>query len=176
MACPVCETDKMLVAEICPECGARLPTRPRADAPLVVEGTAQRGPVRAELPPLAEGAVASPSGAAGAASVGDDQGSRETRLVVARPSLPALLWQQPAVRAVARAGVGAVALTLGMRLLRAWLARPRATRQVVTTALPMVADLLEQGRHSGSSPLAPAERGAEVTETFIYMQRVIRRR
>lgn len=175
MTCPVCEADNLLIAETCPQCGARVHSAPRADSTRVVEGTAQRGPVSEELPPLAEGA-AETIGDAGPASDEAGQVNSDTSLVVARPSLPAVLWQQPAVRAVAQAGVGAVALTLGMRLLRSWLARPQASRQLVTTALPMVADLLEQGKHVTSPASPQTERGTEIVETFIYMQRVIRRR
>ncbi len=174
MTCPVCEADNLLIAETCPQCGARVHSAPRADSTRVVEGTAQRGPVSEELP-LAEGA-AETIGDAGPASDEAGQVNSDTSLVVARPSLPAVLWQQPAVRAVAQAGVGAVALTLGMRLLRSWLARPQASRQLVTTALPMVADLLEQGKHVTSPASPQTERGTEIVETFIYMQRVIRRR
>ena len=104
------------------------------------------------------------------------EGERSTDLVVARPSLPALLWRQPAVRAVARAGAGAVALTLGMRLLRGWLGRgPLRSRQLAratTSALPSARQLLD---HSMDGVERPA-RGDEVVETIIYVRRVLRRR
>jgi hypothetical protein len=98
---------------------------------------------------------------------------RGTSLVPVRPSLPALLWQQPAVRAVARAGAGAVALTLGMRLLRAWLVRTRAAQSLASSALPTVTELLRQHERPAQTPGERVERGAELVEIFIFMRRVI---
>jgi hypothetical protein len=167
MVCPVCEADAVPVKDVCPHCGAALPMALNGEVRGIVEGTAQRGPISAELPLLAEGEG---EGAAGPAR------AHATSLTVTRPALPAVLWQQPAVRAVAQAGAGAVALTLGLRLLRAWLARPRAAHQVVSSALPLMAELIEQGGRAGEPPTRRGERGTEMVETVIYVQRVMRRR
>jgi hypothetical protein len=80
------------------------------------------------------------------------------------------------VRAAAQAGAGAVALTLGLRLLRTWLTGPQAAREAVSSALPTLADLIQQRGLPGPAECAPGERGAEVVETLVYMQRVVRRR
>lgn len=171
MVCPVCEAEDLSVRESCPRCGA--PLQP-ARSVGVVEGTAQRGPVSAELPPLPD-AEEMPAYSAGLDSAARrDTGG--TSLVLARPSLPAVLWQQPAVRAVARAGAGAVALTLGMRLLRAWLVRTRTAQSLASTALPTVTELLRRNERPIQGPGERVERGTEMVETFIFMRRVIHRR
>jgi len=170
MVCPVCEAVALSVKDVCPHCGAPLVMAASAEVRGIVEGTVRRGPISAELPLLVDAVEED------GASAADPARARETSLTVTRPSLPAVLWQQPAVRAVAQAGMGAVALTLGMRLLRAWLARPRAVRQVVSSALPLVADLIEQGGRAGEPAARRGERGVEMVETAIYVRRVIRRR
>lgn len=175
MVCPVCEAVAVPVKDVCPHCGATLPTTPSAEVRGIVEGTAQRGPISAELPLLVD-AEGEGTQAADAAVAAEPERAPATSLVVRRPALPAVLWRQPAVRAVAQAGAGAVALTLGLRLLRAWLARPRAVRQVVSSALPLMAELIEQGGLSGEPPARRGERGAEMVETVIYARRVIWRR
>ncbi len=169
MVCPICEAEGLSVREPCPRCGA--PLQP-ARSVGVVEGTAQRGPVSAELPPLpeAEEMPAYSNGLDGTAR--HDTGG--TSLVPARPSLPAVLWRQPAVRAVARAGAGAVALTLGLRLLRVWLARTRTAQSLASSALPAVTELLRQNERPTQGPGERVERGSEMVETFIFMRRVIR--
>ena len=172
MVCPICEAEDLSVRESCPWCGAPLQPARGARNVGVVEGTAQRGPVSAELPPLPE-AEAMPIHSDGL----DGTARRDTRgtsLVPARPSLPAVLWRQPAVRAVARAGAGAVALTLGMRLLRAWLVRTRTAQSLASSALPTVTELLRRNERPAQGPGERVERGTEVVEAFIFMRRVIR--
>ena len=97
-----------------------------------------------------------------------------SRSIVARPPiLPAVLYHSPVPRRVA-AGVGALALGVGIELLRrtmqARLRAPRASKSV----LPGVGDikdlLLPQQEKSLKLP-----RGYEVHETVVYMRRVIRR-
>jgi hypothetical protein len=173
-ACPVCEAETPAGLEMCPRCGARVGSFSDQEDPGVVEGTAERGPISAELPLPDEAEV--PAGAAGPDRAGAAAQHPNASLVLARPSLPAVIWQQPAVRAVAQAGAGAVALTIGMRLLRAWLSRPSAPRRLVSSALPLVADVLEQGDRPTLPQAGRVERGTEVVETFVYMHRVIRRR
>lgn len=185
MECPVCAAHASPAegsrgVDGCPSCGIALRDTSSARATEVVEGTAERGPISAELPIIEE--AGEETERIGAVSPTCEGIPRQRNLVATRPSLPAVLWSRPAVRTVAGASAGAVALTLGMRLARAWLARPRANRQLVSSALPLVADMLDQGIQSPGSPrslrpLGPSgERGTEVVETFIYMQRVIRRR
>jgi hypothetical protein len=159
-------------AAVCPRCGAPLAGKHATaeGGAGIVESTAERGPVSAELPLPPESGVESAAAHMGAA----DASSADTRLVVSRTGLPAVLWRRPAVRAVAQAGAGAIMLTLGMRLLRAWLARPNAARAVAPSALPLVADLLHPTDNAGGESLR-GERGTEVMETFIYIRRVIRR-
>ncbi|HEY7781013.1 MAG TPA: hypothetical protein VIC85_12440 [Ktedonobacterales bacterium] len=140
---------------ICPHCGASLRERESANGmshvsavPAVVEGTVARGPARA------------PGG-----------------LVAVRPmlpTLPAAIWR-PAMRAAAEAGIGTLALTVGARLLRAWLARPRGAPGAPASMPPMVTDLI---RRPGADrpPRAEWERGAAVEETVIYLRRVVRSR
>jgi hypothetical protein len=172
MECAECGTRVTAHAALCPRCGAPLAgTHAAAESGAgIVESTAERGPVSAELPLPPESDAESAGAPMGAA----DASFSDTRLVVSRTDLPAVLWRQPAVRAVAQAGAGAIALTLGMRLLRAWLARPRGARAVGPSALPLVADLLHPTDSGGGASLR-GERGTEVMETFIYIRRVIRR-
>jgi hypothetical protein len=174
MLCPICDADAGSARESCLRCGAPL-GHPQATRQVlgVVDSTAARGPVRAELPLVleaegSEGMAAPPDALAG-------ETRRRTSLVVMGPALPAVVWRQPAVRTLVQAGAGAVAMTLGMRLLRAWLARPRATRALASSALPVVAELLRQRDRPSLVPGERAEPGAEVVETVIFMRRVIRR-
>jgi hypothetical protein len=176
MECPTCHAWIARPGAHCPRCGALLELDRTAAEQLaaVVESTAERGPISAELPLPMEGELAYEDAGTGTGAAR----TADTRLVVRGQSLPAVLWQQPAVRAVAQVGAGAIALSLGMRLLRAWLARPRAVRGAASSALPVFADLLQgpQGTTAPLRELARPERGAEVVETFVYMRRVRRRR
>jgi hypothetical protein len=171
MECPLCQAWVAVPGAECPRCGARLHDAGATEGTAgVVEGTAQRGPVSAELP-LPDGDM----DATGARMTGDGSRSADTRLMVRSSALPAVLWRQPAVRAVAQAGAGAIALGLGVRLLRAWLAHPRAVRTVTSSALPTLGDLL-QAVNGADGEVPGRERGGDVVETFVYMRRVVRRR
>lgn len=140
---------------VCPHCGAPLRGRDSANGrghgsamPAVVDSTAARGAARA------------PGG-----------------LIAVRPMFPtlsAVIWR-PAVRAAAEAGIGTLALTVGARLLRAWLARPRGAPGAPASMPPMVTHLI---RRPGADrpPRAEWERGAAVEETVIYLRRVVRSR
>ncbi|HEX6779599.1 MAG TPA: hypothetical protein VF099_15435 [Ktedonobacterales bacterium] len=96
-----------------------------------------------------------------------------TTVVPAKPTLPAV--PERASRALAtsaRAGAGIVALGVGYEVLRwglkFWLRRP--ARAVSTlSALPTLANLLNA--HSGTE--GRLRKGYQVTETMIYMKRVI---
>ncbi len=176
----------------CPICGARAPDHadtcmartvyasavPGDEPARIVEGSVKRGPVSAQLPLSDEDA----SGNADDAILRDDRawmslarGPSDTRLAIRLPALPATLWRQPAVRAVASASVGAVALTFAARLLHAWVSRPRAVRGLATSAWPLVADMLDRPEALRGTAGTRPERGAEVVETVVYMQRVVRR-
>jgi hypothetical protein len=88
------------------------------------------------------------------------------------PTLPAAIWR-PAVRAAAEAGIGTLALTVGARLLRAWLARPHGVPGEPSSLPPMLADLIRRPE-ADRPPHAALERGAAVEETVIYLRRVVR--
>lgn len=153
MFCPACQVLAEEVAEFCPACGA--PLRPVAadDAVRLVEGSARSGASRAVEP------VAVPEIRAGAS------------LALARVSArAAVLWQQPAVRAAARTGASAMALSLALRLAKSLLvSRGGATAPSI---VPALGDLLRT-----REPLAmPSRRGepGEVLEMFVYMRRTVR--
>lgn len=159
---PSREAEMSLAPATCPHCGASLVDGNPSDGvgregviPIVVEGTAARGLARAVR-----------SGPLAARSL--------------LPTLPAAIWR-PAVRAAAEAGVGALTLTVGARLLRAWLARPRALPGATPSALAALTDLLSPPRTT-QAPRAPRERGglrergAELEETVIYLRRTVRPR
>ena len=176
LTCPTCGVWTTGGVVTCPGCGGALggaadgPARAGVLEELIVEGSAERGPIRAELPLPDEEQM--------------EAGRPETGVVAARPSLPALLWRRPEVRTLATAGAGAVALSLGMRLMRAWLGTGRMGRQVAPRALPLVTDLLEstgestrRGNGRASRQAGGTERGTtEVVETLIVMRRVVRGR
>jgi hypothetical protein len=89
--------------------------------------------------------------------------------------LPAVLQSPQLPRRVA-AGVGALALGVGLELLRrSLLARLARSPRVVEHALPAVGglrDLLQP--HNDEKPLK-LPKGYEVHETVVYMRRVVRR-
>lgn len=140
---------------VCPHCGAPLRGRDSANGrghgsamPAVVDGTAARGPARA-------------SGG----------------LIAVRPMFPtlsAVIWR-PAVRAAAEAGIGTLALTVGARLLRAWLARPPRLQVGAIPALPAPDAPLGQPAFA-RPPRGTMERGVAVVETVVYLRRVVRPR
>jgi hypothetical protein len=175
VADPNCDEGRLGAQETCPSCGAPLWAAPGDIGVAVVEGAAERVSIRVELPSPAQAArtAAYPQRPTDGVPVG---GHRVTSLVVARPALPAVLWQQPAVRAVAEVGVGAVALSVSVRLLRAWLARPRAARSLVASAMPALAELRPRDGGGSQTPGRSMARGAELVETVVYVERVVRRR
>lgn len=88
--------------------------------------------------------------------------------------LPAVLYNPRVSKSVA-AGVGALALGVGIELLRRnLLARLMPTPRMVASALPSVKDikdvLMPQKEKGTKLP-----KGYEIQETVVYMQRVIRR-
>jgi hypothetical protein len=81
-------------------------------------------------------------------------------------SLPAQLWRQPAVRAAARTGAAAIALSMALRLARGWLAHSLARG-----ASRSIAPALTKNLPEVSLPRRMA-RGAETVETWIYVRQV----
>ena len=96
-----------------------------------------------------------------------------TSIVPAQTRLPALLQNTLAPRRVA-AGVGALALGVGLELLRrgllARLARPVAAESVVPIVQGIKDMLSPQDKKPGRPP-----KGYEVRETIVLVQRVTRR-
>lgn len=96
-----------------------------------------------------------------------------TSIVPAQTRLPALLQNTLAPRRVA-AGVGALALGVGLELLRrgllARLARPAATESVFPIVRGIKDALSPQDKKSSKLP-----KGYEVRETVVLVHRVIRR-
>ncbi|GHO67862.1 hypothetical protein KSD_05820 [Ktedonobacter sp. SOSP1-85] len=89
-------------------------------------------------------------------------------------SLPAVLYNPQVSKSVA-AGVGAIALGVGIELLRRnLLARLAPSPRMVASTLPSVKNikdvLMPQNEKTTKLP-----KGYEVQETVVYMQRVIRR-
>ena len=99
-----------------------------------------------------------------------------TMVVPVRSALPAVPTRPSRTMTPARAGAGLVALGVGYELLRwglkLWLKKPVGRSLPALTALPTLGNLLNL--HSGNRPERRLPKGYEVTETVVYMQRVIR--
>jgi hypothetical protein len=149
MVCPTCGAALAPVTE-CVRCAARERGAGSAQGGAVIVATPERGRVRV--------APAAPAGALIPASI-----DARPLPIGARVGLPVRLWRQPAVRAVARAGAGALALSVGLRLARVWLARSIARRG----APPLAHALTELP--TATRPERPVARG-EVVETWIYVR------
>ncbi len=99
-----------------------------------------------------------------------------TMVVPVKPSLPAVPQRPSRALTPAKAGAGIVAVGVGYELLRfglkLWLRRPVGRALPALSALPTLGNLLNL--HSGSEPTRRLPKGYQVSETIIYMQRVIR--
>lgn len=99
-----------------------------------------------------------------------------TMMVPVRPALPAVPERPSRSMTPARAGATIVAVGVGYELLRwglkFWLRKPMGRSLPALTALPTLGNLLNL--HSGTRPARRLPKGYEVSETVIYMQRVIR--
>ena len=104
---------------------------------------------------------------------GADLVETSTSIVPVQKNLPALLYNSSVPRRVA-AGVGALAVGVGIELLRRnMLARLLPTRSTAR-ALPSVSQIKETFfPQSGKAVKVP--KGYEIHETVIYMTRIIRR-
>lgn len=97
-----------------------------------------------------------------------------TSVVSVRGGLPAVLQNTQLPRRVA-AGVGAVALGVGIELLRRGLLARLQSPRALESSLPMlsqVKDILTP--HNTNKPMK-LPKGCEIQETVVVMQRVIRR-
>lgn len=106
---------------------------------------------------------------------GTDLSVPSQSLVPVQERLPVVLTASPLPRVAA--GVGAVALGVGLELLRrGLLARLAHSGRRSTKALPaLISPHLRPLRSSGEKRLTKLPKGYEVQETVVYMQRVIRR-
>ncbi len=98
-----------------------------------------------------------------------------TMMVPVRSALPSVPARPSRTLTPAKAGASLVALGVGYELLRwgvkLWLKKPVGRSLPALTALPALGNLLNL--HSGNRPTRRLPKGYEVTETVIYMQRVI---
>jgi hypothetical protein len=99
-----------------------------------------------------------------------------TMVVPVKPALPAVPARASRALTPARAGAGILALGVGYELLRwglkLWLKKPVGNGLPALTTLPTLGNLLNL--HSGERPQGRLPKGYQVTETVIYMQRIIR--
>jgi hypothetical protein len=104
---------------------------------------------------------------------GEDLTVTSTGIVPAQANLPALLYNSPVPRNVA-AGVGAIAVGVGLELLRRSLLARISTNRAVEHSLPALTGikdiLFPQNNKAMKFP-----RGYEIQETVISVRRVIRR-
>jgi hypothetical protein len=97
-----------------------------------------------------------------------------TSIVPVPKNIPAILYNPQLSRSVA-ASVGALALGVGLELLRrSLLARLAQPSRSVTSALPILGGLKDVLVPQNNKPVN-IPKGYEVQETFVYIQRVIRR-
>ncbi len=98
-----------------------------------------------------------------------------TMLVPVKPTLPAVPERPSRALTPAKVGASVVALGVGYELLRwglkFWLRKPLGRNLPALKALPTLGDVLNP--HSGSRSSGRLPKGYHVTETVIYMQRVI---
>ena len=97
-----------------------------------------------------------------------------TSLVALKRNLPAIFNNSLVPRGVA-AGVGAIAIGVGLELLRrSLLARLSSPKNVVDSALPVLSGVKELIPSQNTRTLKPPK-GVEIQETVVYMRRIIRR-
>jgi hypothetical protein len=106
---------------------------------------------------------------------GEDLPASSTSIVALQKNLPAVLYSPQLPKGVA-AGVGAVALGVGIELLRrnllARLTRPSTSS--VEAALPALTGLKDILFPRPDKPVKRSRKGFEVEETVFYVRRVIR--
>ncbi len=99
--------------------------------------------------------------------------STSTSIVATRPNLPAILYNPQVPRSVA-AGVGALALGVGIELLRRNLLARLSPARVMRQPLPVL-QTVKDALFPAQKKIMKVPRGYEIHETVVYMQRVIRR-
>ena len=168
MVCPTCLTDLREAPSRCSVCGTDLATA-EATPPLmegIVEGVVREAPL--------DGEHLESTAAVHTLTV-VRPAERQVSLLQRAALLPALAWQQPAVRAAVKTGASAVALSLAARAARQWLRPTVIPRPSLSeSALPALMDALRE-RDLARRPDGPRDQGAVVSETFVYIRRVIRR-
>ena len=105
---------------------------------------------------------------------GTDLTSSSKSLVTLQTKLPAVLYQSPVPRSVA-AGVGALALGMGIELLRRnMLSRLQLRRTKKHSPPAMTVGGLKEMVFSQSNKSVKLPKGYELHETVVYMSRVVR--
>lgn len=98
-----------------------------------------------------------------------------TMLVPVKPALPAVPERPGRAMTPAKAGASIVALGVGYELLRwglkLWLRKPMGRGTSALTALPTLGNMLNP--QSRARPQRRLPKGYQMTETVIYMQRII---
>ena len=164
MECPACLTDLREALSRCPVCGADL-THADAAAPSIVEGE-----VREAAP---DGERLESAAAVHTLTV-VRPAEQQVTLLQRAAQLPARAWQRPVVRAAVKTGASAVALSLAARAARQWLRPSTPRRSVPASALPTLMDALRE-RDLARRADDTRDQGVVVSETFVYIRRVIRR-
>lgn len=107
---------------------------------------------------------------------GTDLTALSKSLVASQAKLPALFYRSPVPRRVA-AGVGALALGMGIELLRRSVLPYLQLRWAKKPALPAITvDGLKDMLFSRSEKSVKLPKGYELHETVVYMSRVVRKK
>lgn len=169
MECPTCLTDLREAPGRCPVCGADLARMDATVSLPIAEGVVE-GVVREAAP---DGERLESTAAVHTLTV-VRPAERQVSLLQRAAQLPALAWQRPAVRAAVKTGASAVVLSLAARAARQWLRPSIPRRSVPASALPALVDALRE-RDPANHASDPYDQGVVVSETFVYIRRVIRR-
>lgn len=104
----------------------------------------------------------------------ENEQNEQRGLIPLQKNLPSVLYNSPIPRSVA-AGVGAVAVGMGLELLRRGLiARLSTPGKPVQSSLPALHGIKDLLLPQSDKPIKPPK-GYQIEETVVYMRRVIRR-
>ncbi len=107
---------------------------------------------------------------------GTDLRASSKSLVMQQEKLPAVLYRSAVPRSVA-AGVGALALGMGIELLRRNMLSHLRLRQVKKSSLPAIAfNGMKDRLFSPPDKSVKLPKGYELHETVVYISRVVRRK